>query len=229
MSNSRRAIELLLVFLPAILVFLFAKSWVGENPLGLQLAIWLAYIVMLSTLYASLRLQGTNWSHLGVSFKFAGWRSVAVTVRRALIIFVLAGLAFGLGAIVIANIVGVPEPANFQSYDYLKGNPGMLLMALVGVYIVSSFGEEVLFRGYLMTRCAEMFGSNKLGWRVAIAVSTVVFALIHYDWGISGVVQTGCMGFVLAYAYVRLNQRLWANIIAHGILDTILIVQLYAA
>jgi hypothetical protein len=97
------------------------------------------------------------------------------------------------------------------------------------VYIVSSFGEEVLFRGYLMTRCAEIFGGSKLGWRIAVAVSTFVFALIHYDWGISGVVQTGCMGFVLAYAYVRVNRNLWVNIIAHGIMDTILMVQLYLA
>jgi len=92
---------------------------------------------------------------------------------------------------------------------------------------VSSFGEEVLFRGYLMTRCAEFFEDSKLGWRVAIGISTVVFALIHYDWGISGVVQAGFMGFVLAYAYVRVHRNLWVNIIAHGLMDTILIVQLY--
>ncbi len=105
----------------------------------------------------------------------------------------------------------------------------MLLLSLAGVYIVSSFGEEVLFRGYLMTRCAEVFGGSKYGWRIAVAVSTLAFALIHYDWGISGVVQTGFMGFVLAYSYLRVNRNLWVNIIAHGIMDTILMVQLYLA
>jgi membrane protease YdiL (CAAX protease family) len=129
----------------------------------------------------------------------------------------------------MANIVGIPEGANFQSYEYLRGNPGMLLLSLAGVYVVSSFGEEVLFRGYLMTRCAEFFDGSKLGWRIAVAVSTVVFALIHYDWGISGIVQTGCMGFVLAVAYLRVKRNLWVNIIAHGIMDTILLVQLYLA
>ncbi len=63
--------------------------------------------------------------------------------------------------------MGIPEGADFQSYEYLQGNPGMLLLSLAGVYIVSSFGEEVLFRGYLTTRCAEFFGGSKLGWRVA--------------------------------------------------------------
>jgi membrane protease YdiL (CAAX protease family) len=229
MTNSKRVLELILVFLPAMLVILFAESWVGENPIARQAVIWVAYVVMLSIVYIALRRQGTNWLHLGVSFTFAGWRRAGVTLRQAAIVFVCAALAFAVGAVVMANIVGIPEGADFQSYEYLQGNPGMLLLSLAGVYIVSSFGEEVLFRGYLMTRCAEFFGGSKLGWRIAIAVSTIVFALIHYDWGISGIVQTGCMGFVLAYSYVRVNRNLWVNIIAHGVMDTILMVQLYLA
>lgn len=229
MSHSKRIFELALVFLPAAVVILFAGDWVGENPIALQGVIWVAYVLMLSIVYAVLNSQGTNWSHLGLSFRFAGWRRVGVTVRQALIVFVCAVAAFAIGAIIMANIVGIPEGADFSGYDYLRGNPGLFLLSLAGVYIVSSFGEEVLFRGYLMTRCAEFFGNSKLGWRVAIGISTIVFALIHYDWGISGVVQSGFMGFVLAYAYVRVHRNLWVNIIAHGIMDTILIVQLYLA
>jgi membrane protease YdiL (CAAX protease family) len=229
MSNSKRAFELFLVFLPAMFVILFAESWVGDNPIARQAIIWVAYVVMLSIVYAALRTQGTNWLHLGLSFTFAGWRRAGVTLRQAVIVFVCAAIAFAIGAIVMANIVGIPKGADFTSYEYLQGNLGMLLLSLAGVYIVSSFGEEVLFRGYLMTRCAEFFGDSKLGWRIAVAVSTLVFALIHYDWGISGVVQTGCMGFVLAYSYVRVNRNLWVNVIAHGIMDTILMVQLYLA
>lgn len=229
MSNSKRIIELFLVFLPALLVILFAQSWVGDNPIARQAVIWVAYLVMLTTVYTALRLQGTNWSHLGLSFTFAGWRSVGKTFVQALIVLVCAAVAFAVGAIIMANIVGIPEGADFQSYNYLQGNLGLLLIALAGVYVASSFGEEVLFRGYLMTRCAEFFGESKAGWRIAVAASTIVFALIHYDWGISGVVQTGFMGFVLAYAYLKVNRRLWVNVIAHAILDTILMVQLYLA
>ena len=32
------------------------------------------------------------------------------------------------------------------------------------------------------------------GPRVAVLFSTLVFAVIHYDWGLTGMVQTGCMG-----------------------------------
>lgn len=227
MTNLRKTGEAVLVFLPAALVILFGEAWVGDNPISRQALIWVAYVVMLSTVYVALRMQGTNWSHIGVSFAFSGWGNAGIILRQALIVFVLAAVAFAIGAIVMANIVGIPEGADMQSYNYLQGNLGMLLLSLAGVYVVSSFGEEVLFRGYLMTRCAEAFNGSKTGWRVAVAISTVVFALIHYDWGITGIVQTGFMGFVLAYAYLRVKRNLWVNIIAHGIMDTILMVQLY--
>ncbi len=229
MSNSKRALELFLVSLPAIVVLVFAEAVLGSDPLRRLAGIWLAYIVMLLTVYAALRMQGSNWSHLGLSFTFAGWHTAWVTLRQAALVFIGAAFAFAIGAVVMANIVGIPEGADFQSYEYLQGNLAMLLLSLAGIYVVSSFGEEVLFRGYLMTRCAEFFPGSKHGWRIAIAISTVVFALIHYDWGISGIVQSGCMGFVLAYAYVRFKRNLWVNIMAHGALDTILVVQLYQA
>jgi membrane protease YdiL (CAAX protease family) len=229
MTHARRFLEMLVVFMPAFLVILFAETWVGDNPLARQGVIWVAYVVMLVLAYTALRLQGTDWRHLGLGFEFAGWRRVLITLGQGVVIFLAATLGFAVGAVLMANIVGIPEGADFQSYDYLQGNLLMLAVALPGVYISASFGEEVLFRGYLMTRCAEFFGSSKAGWRVAITVSAVVFALIHYDWGISGIVQTGFMGWVLAYAYVRVNRNLWANIVAHGIMDTILMVQLYLA
>ena len=228
-SAARRAVETVLVFVPLAVAAAFVLPLVGDDPVAKQGAIWVAYILTLVLVYVALRLQGTDWRHLGLSFEFSGWRRVFVTVGQSVVIFIAATAAFVLGAIVMANVVGIPEGADLQGYDYLRGNPAMLALALLGVYISASFGEEVIFRGYLMTRCAEFFGSSRLGWRVAIAVSGVVFGLIHYDWGISGIVQTTFMGFALAYAYVRVKRNLWANIIAHGIMDTILMAQLYLA
>ena len=194
MTNSKRAIEMILVILPAMSAILFAESWVGTDAIAYQAVIWVVYVVMLAIVYAALRLQSNNWSHLGLSFKFAGWRKAGVTLRQAVVVFVCAALAFALGSVVAANIVGIPEGADFQKYEYLQSNLGMLLLSLAGVYVVSSFGEEVLFRGYLLTRCAEFFSDAILGRRFAILISTVVFALIHYDWGSWGSYRQGVWG-----------------------------------
>lgn len=229
MTKSRRALELCFVFMPAFLVIVFGESFVGNSPFARQLIIWFAYIAMLFAVYLALRRQGTSWSYIGLNFRFPGWRTAGVVAAQGVGVFLAAAIAFGIGAVLMANIVGIPEGADFESYDYLQGNLAMLVLSLLGVYVVSSFGEEVLFRGYLMTRCAEFFSDNRTGWRIAVVASTVVFALIHYDWGISGIIQTGFMGFVLAYAFLRVKRNLWVNIIAHAILDTILMVQLYLA
>ena len=229
MRPQARWFEPLVVFLPALAGVLFVGPLAGDDPLRGQLVVWVAYIVMLSLVYTFLRVQGTGFRHIGLAFGIPTLRRCLVVLTQGVVVFFLAALAFALGAIVMGMILGTPESADFQGYDYLKGNLPLLLVVLAGVYVVSSFGEEVLFRGYLMTRCLEWFGNDRKGRWLAVSVSAIVFALIHYKWGPAGMVQTGFMGAVLAAAYLRTGRNLWVNVVAHMILDTILMVQLYLA
>ena len=64
---------------------------------------------------------------------------------------------------------------------------------------------------------------------LAVILSSVIFGLIHFDWGPMGIVQTGFMGLVLGICYIRLKKRLWILILAHAYMDTILMVQMYMA
>jgi membrane protease YdiL (CAAX protease family) len=144
-------------------------------------------------------------------------------------VFVVAVAAFVAGAIVMANIMPAPPAADMSGYQYLQGNPAMLLLALAAVLVVSSFGEEVLYRGFLITRLAEIGHEGTAAWRVAMVVSAVVFGLAHFSWGIVGVVQTAFMGMALAIAYVVTRRNLWSLILAHAYMDTLLLVQLYNA
>ena len=116
-----------------------------------------------------------------------------------------------------------------SGYEYLQGNLPMLLLALAGVYVVSSFGEEVIYRGFLMTRIAEMGKGGKAAWRIAVIISAIVFGLIHFSWGPVGIIQTTFMGLALAISYLLVKRSLWILIIAHAYMDTILLVQLYFA
>lgn len=189
-STSRRAVEMVLVFVPLAAAAAFVLPRVGDDPVARQGVIWVACLVALALVYFVLRLQGTNWRHPGLSFDFAGWRRMLVTVGQGVVIFVAATAAIMPGAIVMANIVGIPEGSDFQSYDYLCDNLDILAVAPVGVYISATFGAEVIFCGSLMTRCAEFFGGSKPRWRVAIIISAIEFGLVHFDRGILGVVQT---------------------------------------
>lgn len=138
-------------------------------------------------------------------------------------------IGFVVGSILMANITGVPESADMSSYDYLKDNIWMLLLTLLGVYIVSAFGEEVIYRGFLINRISELGLNSKIGRIIAVILSAVVFGFAHYSWGPMGMVQTGFIGLALGFCYIYLKKRLWVLIFAHAYMDTILMVQMYLA
>ncbi len=105
----------------------------------------------------------------------------------------------------------------------------MLLLTLGGVYIVSSFGEEVTYRAFLINRICQLGLDEKKGRIIAVILSSIVFGLVHYSWGPMGMVQTGFMGLSLGICYIKLKKRLWILILAHGYMDTLLMVQMYLA
>jgi membrane protease YdiL (CAAX protease family) len=111
----------------------------------------------------------------------------------------------------------------------LKDNIGMLLLTLAGVYIVSSFGEEVIYRGFLITRISQIGTDSRKAITIAIILSSIIFGLIHYSWGPMGMVQTGFMGLALGICYIKLKRRLWILILAHAYMDSILMIQMYMA
>lgn len=127
----------------------------------------------------------------------------------------------------MANIIGVPGSADLSIYDYLRDNLGMLFLSLVGVYIVSSFGEELVYRAFLINRIAQLGVGSKHATIIAVMLSSVIFGLVHYEWGAMGMIQTGFMGLAMGICYIKLKKRLWILILAHAYMDTILIVQMY--
>ncbi len=221
--------EIVALFVVALAVIVLAGPLAGENPVARQGVVWVANILMLVMVWLGLRLRGQGWAHFGLSFRGASRRIVVRAVLLSLVVFVAAVAAFVVGAIVMANIVGIPEGADMSGYNYLSGNLPMLILALVAVYIVSSFGEEVVYRAFLINRIAELCGGGNTAWRVAVLISSVMFGFAHYGWGASGIVQTGFMGLALGVSYLVVRRNLWVLILAHAYMDTILMVQMYFA
>ncbi|MDH3199238.1 MAG: CPBP family intramembrane metalloprotease, partial [Candidatus Krumholzibacteria bacterium] len=160
--------EIAVVFAVPVAAIAFVLPLVGENPLARQAVVWVANLLMLGLVWAGLRLRGQGWAHFGLGRRVVGRRAVVRAVLKSLVVFVAAVVALLVGSIVMANIVGKPEAADMSGYDYLRGNLPMLLLALVGVYIVSSLGEEIVYRGFLINRLAELGSGGKAAWRWAV-------------------------------------------------------------
>ena len=229
-TNSLAKIsELLLVFLIALVIIKLFLRPEGEHLIYNQAVVWVANIAMLLVVWLGLKLRGESWQDFGLGFKKISFKAALRVFLLSLLVFVLALAGFVIGSIIMANITGIPESADMANYDYLKDNIGMLILSLVGVYIVSSFGEEVIYRAFLINRISELGLDTKKARIVAVILSAIIFGLVHYSWGPMGVVQTGFMGLVLGICYLKLKKRLWILILAHAYMDTLLLVQLYMA
>jgi hypothetical protein len=149
------------------------------------------------------------------------------TILQAMVVLVISLAAFIAGSVLMARWAPTGAAADMSGYSYLQGNLPMLILALAAVYVVSSFGEEVVYRGFLMNRVAEITGGRPAAWATAVAVSSIAFGLVHFSWGIVGVVQTTLMGLALAVSYLVVKRNLWVLVLAHAFIDSLLLIQLY--
>jgi membrane protease YdiL (CAAX protease family) len=226
-NRLAKTAEIILVFLVA---FLFIKAFGSNETSDLiynQAIIWTANIMMLIMVFTGVKLRGEGLEHFGFSFKKVTWKIGLKTFLQSILVFILALSGFVIGSIIMANITGIPESSDMSSYDYLKDNIWMLFLTLGGVYIVASFGEEVIYRAFLINRISELGLNSKKGKILAAIISAIIFGLAHYSWGIMGIVQTSFMGLALGGSYLYLKKRIWVLIFAHAYMDTILMLQMY--
>jgi membrane protease YdiL (CAAX protease family) len=226
-ARASGALEILLVFVVAFVVIAVGWRLVGEDPFARQVVVWVANVLMLLTIWLALRRRGQTWAHLGLRFRPGGPRAIGRAVLQSLAVVVVALAAFILASMLTRGLATGAAAADTGGYDYLRGNLPMLILALAAVYVVSSFGEEVVYRGFLMTRVAEMDGGTRRAWGAAILVGAVVFGLAHFGWGLIGIIQTTFMGLALGAAYLIVKRNLWVLVLAHAYMDTALLVQVY--
>ncbi|MCG2590917.1 CPBP family intramembrane glutamic endopeptidase [Rhodohalobacter sulfatireducens] len=221
--------EIVIIFFAALTLIYSLLPLAGENLVFQQAIVWTANIVMLCLVWISLNIRGEHWSDFGINFGTFSAKQAGTVFLKSLLVFVLAMIAFALGSVIMAPITGIPESADMSNYAYIQDNFPLFLLTLFGVYIVSSFGEEVIYRAFLINRISEMGFSEKWKNRIAVILSAIIFGLIHYEWGPMGMVQTGFMGLVLGYFYLHYDRKIWILVLAHAYMDTILMVQMYLA
>jgi membrane protease YdiL (CAAX protease family) len=112
------------------------------------------------------------------------------------------------------------EEQDLSAFDGLEGNLGMLAGLLVLSWTLAAFGEELAYRGYLLTRLREALGGGRAGLLVGVVASSVLFGLGHTEQGLIGVVIVTLDA--VAWSALRVHYgTLWASVLAHGFNNTI--------
>jgi len=204
--------------------------------LGVEIAIFIAVVVadayglvpitqtifLVPLIWVMLRLKGEPWSAIGFTQPNSFSWSISVGV--------LAGVLMELFAVylttpLISTFFGV-EP-DYSEFKYIRGNLTMLVIFLGLSWTLAAFGEEICFRGFLMTRLAQVFGESRIGWVVALLLSSALFGWGHTEQGVSGWIQEGLSGLILGILFLSAKHNLLVPIVAHGVSNTLAFVLIY--
>lgn len=139
---------------------------------------------------------------------------------------ILGYAAAAIGTLVAIRVFGW-APVQSGQVGAVAGNLPMLLGMLAIAWSTAAFGEEVLFRGFLLGRLRALLGGGLGVGVVAAFVQALLFGLAHAYQGPTGILVTGLIGLVFGLLYLRMRS-LWPLVIAHGLIDTVGLLALYA-
>lgn len=197
---------------------------IALDPLFWRFAGPVSLIATLVCVALYLRRRGEGWSSFGLIPREG--------VKAKLAILPQALLVFGFFAIAVAGALGAGEafgwafmkdvPAGVEDrWGDVEGNLPMFLLWLGIVWTAAAFGEEMFFRGFLITRAMALFRGIPFAAVFAVLIPALLFGLGHFYYqGLRGLVTTAAIGIAFGAAFLLLKRNLWPIVLVHGIVDT---------
>jgi uncharacterized protein len=150
----------------------------------------------------STRWRNGGWTAMGVK-RPASW------VRIVQIALAAAVLRILLGEFVIDPLTSRfwPPAALSAGAESITGNLGVAILALAFVWTFAACGEEIAYRGYLLTRAADLGKGSPAAYWCAMVLVSVLFGFGHYYKGPAGIVDSGIAGLILVVCRGLLDLR----------------------
>ena len=154
----------------------------------------------------SLRLRDGSWAAMGLGWPISWRRTVLFAIAAAI-------LRLLLGTLVIDPVTAHFWPAAVAptGYNEIKGHAMVAFEWLLLIWTFAAFGERCGYRGYLLTRAADVGGRSKSAYWIAVVVVALLFGYGHYYKGPSGIVDSGMAGVILGTAYMLSGRNLWVS------------------
>jgi membrane protease YdiL (CAAX protease family) len=110
---------------------------------------------------------------------------------------------------------------DLSPFEGIRGNLlSFLSMLLVG-WLIGGFVEEIIFRGYMITRLRKILGNSLLSLFFILILTSVPFGLSHLYQGASGMLSTGLIAFIFGIIFIKSKYNLWLPIFTHGFVNTV--------
>lgn len=197
-----------IVFIVQVVI---GKFYVPE----LVAAVFIPTGIMLFT-WGLIHWRGDRWANFGLKRP--------ENMKKAIGVF-LGLLLFMWFTVTFTEWLGIKR--DLSQFEFIRANPLLLVYAVIYVLIFAGFYEEIMFRGFLMVRLAQICGSKPKAWYLAIIIQGVFFGFAHAYQGLNGIIITGIGGMIIGAAYLLAGRNLWPLIFAHGLYDAIRMISFY--
>ena len=214
---------LLGVILPAVL-FATAKRRAGAKPgrwsEGLKIRMYYANGILLLSLAVLVLVvwyfAGRPFTALGLGWGSTPYPPVAVGILFAFL---------GLYAVDLYGEIGNPVRQDetrrkFRELGFLPVN-GTEYLHFLFLCVAAGVGEEIVYRGFMITYLGEMLGADQ---PVSVAATLLLpacsFGLAHYYQGRDAVIKIVAMALLFGYFFFR-THTLWPLILLHTAIDAV--------
>lgn len=201
----------------------FCAAYFGLNAIGFDYAGPASVAITVVVVLLQLGLKPATIEAMGLGRPKRWWTTPLWVLAICVAIFLAVGLIAGP----LAAALELPTKDLSRLGD-LAGNPRQLALMLAIAWTTAAIGEEILFRGYLIPRLQCLFGNGGLALSIAVITQAGLFALAHSAQGPQGALQAGIVALTFGIAFVATKRNLWALILAHGLIDTVSLIALYA-
>lgn len=183
--------------------FLFrnlAPQPLGDFAVIVRELINLGMVVLIA--WVVIRIEKCSLQSVGIFWRRSWLKTMAWSIAVAAVCFITA----------ILLMVAI----QFMGTTYGKANPfsQLSLWTVTLITIRAGVAEEFMMRGYLLTRIEKWTGST----RIAVALTLIPFALLHYTQGPAGVLISFVLGGILTVFFIW-KRDLITNMIAHFLVD----------
>ena len=221
--KHRALLDIAIVIIVSVAAFALESAFADVLPWGAEARGVIAVLAgAMTAIWLTLR-NGGSLAELGFR-KPQRWLTVPIWAFGILAVFIIAQAAIPA---LLGQFFDVPQP-DMSRYDVIRGNVAMAALFAIALPLLAAIPEEIVYRGFLIDRFTTAFGgSNGAIWLAALA-QAFIFGLIHFQWGVGGILATTIMGLVWGMAFILCGRNLWIVIIAHSAAHIALVLQIYA-
>ena len=179
--------------------------------------------LVLLTIY--MRKRGEQWASMGLR-ALPGAKAKLLLLPQSFLIFVavltsIVLLTKGLESIGLHFMSETPE-GEIERWGDIEGNLQQYLILIALSWISAGFGEEMFFRGFVITRLLTAFNGTELASAFAVLLAALLFGYVHFYYqGLTGLVNATAIGLIFGTFFLLYKRNLWPLVLAHGCINSL--------